>query len=420
MPGVLVTGLRQRNRAPRSARPRAWLLGVAALLACSGGGTGERNDGGGSTGGTGGGQDARFTCLGPWTPVTGPFSACVYGGRCVSCWGSSLGGFEGFPFRRPALSTAGLVQLPSNVKGLAVGLQYVCALLEDGSVLCGGGDGSGELGDGQGGDGTYNTVTTSQVDLGGVPVETVTGGLDHVCVLRVDGTVWCWGDDVVGELGIGESGNGKNRTSPVEVDLGGAAVKTVVARQQLTCVILTDGTLECWGSNSGIVDGHGLIMPSPTTVPLAGPVADVALGYRACVRLESGPIECWGGSTTYTPPVPVPGLDPSQVVWFGTGSDQSLALLASGALVGWGGNAVGQLGQLTPGPFPDATPIDMGGPVSAASAGDSAYNCAMLASGSLKCWGNDARMQLNLLSGASEATGTYGSTPAALPDVVFE
>lgn len=124
--------------------------------------------------------------------------------------------------------------------------------------------------------------------------------------------------------------------------------------------------------------------------------------------------------TYTTPPTPVPGLDASQVIWFGTGSDQSLALLASGDLVGWGDNGSGELGQLTAGPFPNATSIDMGGPVSAASAGDNAYNCAMLARGSLKCWGNDARMQLNIQSGVSGATGTYGSTPADLPDVVFE
>jgi hypothetical protein len=158
-----------------------------------------------------------------------------------------------------------------------------------------------------------------------------------------------------------------------------------------------DGTLECWSSNNGIVDGQGLIMANPTTVPVGGPVAEVALGYQACVRVENGPIECWGGTDTYTaPPAPVLGFDASQVVWFGTGSDQSLALLASGDLVGWGDNSDGELGQLTPGPFPSATPIDMGGPVSAASAGDNAYNRAFLASGSLKCWGNDARMQLNI------------------------
>ena len=401
-------------------RGRTWVLGVVGVVACSGSGVSASNDGGRGSGGTGGGQDSGFTCSGPWTPVTGPWSACVYGGRCVSCWGDALGGFEGFPHRRPVESTAGLVQLPSNVQGLAIGLNYVCALLEDGSVLCGGGNGAGELGNGQGGDGTYDTITTSQVDLGGVAVQTVTGGLAHICVLRVDGSVWCWGDDAVGDLGIGESGTGKNRTSPVEVDLGGAAVKTIVAREQTTCALLMDGTLECWGSNNGIVDGQGLIMTTPTTVPVGGPVAEVALGYQACVRLQSGPIECWGGTNTYTAPATVPGLDASQVVWFGTGSDQSLALLASGDLVGWGHNADGELGQLTPGPFPNATPIEMGGSVSAASAADNAYNCAILASGSLKCWGNDARMQLNIQSGVNGATGTYGSTPAGLPDVVFE
>ena len=110
----------------------------------------------------------------------------------VHCWGNNS-------FPRP-----GRVSNLEDVAAVSVGERNFCALHNDGGVSCWGRNTSGELGDG-------TTVTRSQPRrLTGisdaVAITTsieVEQGRSHACAMHRDGSVSCWGNNRVGQLGDG-------------------------------------------------------------------------------------------------------------------------------------------------------------------------------------------------------------------------
>src|SRR5262249_33934872 len=81
----------------------------------------------------------------------------------------------------------------------------------------------------------------------------VPGGYDHMCAVLKDGSVYCWGYNVSGEVGDGTT---MQRNQPTKVALPMPAT-SVSARGDLsvpasghTCAVLTDKSLWCWGNNS--------------------------------------------------------------------------------------------------------------------------------------------------------------------------
>src|SRR4029077_369881 len=115
----------------------------------------------------------------------------------------------------------------SNVTQVVTGQDDACARIRDGTAVCWGGNGSGQLGDG-----TKNQrLTPVQVKnpAGSGPltgVVSLTTGYSHTCALLTDRTVDCWGDN-----GYYQLGNGTNTQSslPVKVKNGAgtAALPTV-------------------------------------------------------------------------------------------------------------------------------------------------------------------------------------------------
>lgn len=97
------------------------------------------------------------------------------------------------------------------------------------------------------------------------------GGGNFSCVRRSDATAWCWGADSAGELGDGTTGDvGHVRLTAVEVRHSGVAfanVKQVSAGSQHTCAVRTNGTLWCWGANAYGQLGIGSADASPHPAP---------------------------------------------------------------------------------------------------------------------------------------------------------
>ena len=142
--------------------------------------------------------------------------------------------------------------------------------------------------------------------------------------------------------------------------------------------------------------------------PASPPVAALSVGEaHACVLLVSGTVRCWGGNsagelgdgttTSSAHPVTVIGLggvgDLSGVTAISAGVAHECALLAGGSVACWGLNDGGQLG--------DGTTMDRGTPVlvsgltgvTSLSAGYR-FTCAVLADTTARCWGDDSRTQL--------------------------
>src|SRR3989442_214607 len=272
--------------------------------------------------------------------------------------------------------TASGARTPTAV---SAGAFFSCVRLSDGTAQCTGRNQFGQLGNG---DGTF-TSSSVPVAVSGLTAATrvATGG-EHACALLGDSTVRCWGAGDSGQRGDGTF----NNSSTVPVAVGGlTGAVTVVTGGYHTCALLGEGTMWCWGRNADGQLGDGTAgtqcaqttgLCSSTPVRAGGitnPAAITARRYHTCALLGDGTVQCWGrnlegqlgdGTTTSsTTPVRVGGITSAVAIAAGQGGVHTCALLADGSVKCWGavgaGNGVGQLGNgSTTG---SATPVTMTG-----------------------------------------------------------
>lgn len=169
---------------------------------------------------------------------------------------------------------------------------------------------------------------------------------------------------------------------------------------------LRSGEVWCWGSRQYGQLGVGSTSQEPIAVPtrvtLSSPALRLATGTdHTCVVLDTGAVMCWGyngsgelGNDTNDDsdiPVMVSGI--TNAVDITAGQGFTCALLDDDSLQCWGNNNTGQFGNdstsssLTPVDGPDLTGI------TAISAGD-AHACALLDAGAVTCWGRNDDLQL--------------------------
>jgi alpha-tubulin suppressor-like RCC1 family protein len=263
-------------------------------------------------------------------------------------------------------------------------------------------------------------------------------GGGFACVIVGDGSVRCWGENDLGQLGQGNTADiGDNPgESSVKVDLGpGRTAVAVTAGERFACALLDIGQVRCWGSGADGQMANGDFHnigdePGETTGPIdLGPgataIAVSAGWWHACALLTTGQVRCWGqglggqlangtgdtigdnhGETTVAV-----DLGGQPAVAIATGQRSSCATLATGQLRCWGENLEGQLLQgntdyvgLDPGPKTVALNLDGHTPL-AVTAGQ-AHICAILDDQTLRCWGASWKGQLGL-----GRTAAFGDGP---------
>jgi alpha-tubulin suppressor-like RCC1 family protein len=212
----------------------------------------------------------------------------------------------------------------------------------------------GELGDGDSGQiASPNWTTVTGLTSG---VVQVSGGSEASLALTSDGQVWAWGAT---NLGTGASG-----LSDVPVLVPGlAGITQVAAGQNMSLALRSDGTVWAWGDNESGDLGDGSSAPSYTPVQVSGltkVTKIVSAGGWSLALRSDGTVWSWGynaagqlgDGTTFDSDVPVKVTGLSHVTQIAAGGQDSMAVATNGlttqsTVYAWGGNAYGQLGDGT-------------------------------------------------------------------------
>jgi alpha-tubulin suppressor-like RCC1 family protein len=335
----------------------------------------------------------------------------------VACWGRNTDGLLGDGTSTDAVvPVAPSAVLRQGARALAVGSDHTCVVQADGRTMCWGSSAAGRAG----GLGTCvdgNQRTNFAAAPWPAPLD-VSIGLASACVLRADGVPLCAGSNNYGQLGDGTTSS-RSTFLPV---LGITDAVSIVVTDNQACTVLRDGSARCWGENSSGALGDGTVTsPRITPRPVSGlsGIAKIALGSdgHGCAILTDRTVWCWGTgtlgdgvSTRSLVPIRVPGI--TDAIDVSAGIEFTCVLRASGDVLCWGANNVGQLGNGTSLASALPSPVLIGGRVTAIASGYY-HSCALLADGTVSCWGTRSAGQLG-----DSLQSSFSAWPVSVPGIV--
>ena len=210
---------------------------------------------------------------------------------------------------------------------------------------------------GQNGDHDNNTNSySSPVQVPGTTWKQVSGVNSRTGAVKTDGTLWMWGYQNYGQLGLNESGT-SSKSSPVQIP--GTTWSQVAGSFYTYACTRTDGTLWIWGQNSGGALGLNANphVSSPKQIP-GTTWAGVYGGRTVTAAIKTdGTLWAWGSSAygqlcgaynnygsnifRVSSPIQIPGTTWQHVSWT---YDSAFATKTDGTVWVWGKNDYGQLG----------------------------------------------------------------------------
>lgn len=339
--------------------------------------------------------------------IGGSRSCAHVAGGSIECWGSGTA-------------------VSNQVAQIAQGTSHWCGVWDNGTVRCVGENASGQLGNG--------TTTTS-----GEPVivllasgnaltgvKRVSVGDSHSCALRVDGTVYCWGYNEHGAVGTGGSIPQQTRAVPV-LRTNGSVLDGGVdlfSGSEHNCILQSDGAAWCWGFGWAGQLGNGSFgisfVPVAIDVSQAGGYVDLAMGTdHTCGVALDGRVFCFGhnasgqlglgaGAQEIVSEPTFNGVTLARGV--AAAGSHTCAVLANGTVKCWGNNEDGQLGAGIADTEKNV-PVNVVGLSGVADVDAGlAHTCAVTAGGEMFCWGANASGQL----------GDGSQNPSTVPKAVVQ
>jgi alpha-tubulin suppressor-like RCC1 family protein len=313
------------------------------------------------------------------------------------CWGTNSKGQSGNGLSGDENIGSPLVVIGGFIfSSLTAGGAHTCGVLTSGASACWGNNVVGQLGVASNQDKFEPTQVAGEHRFTSISASTAT----HTCALDDTGAAWCWGENEWGRLGDGTE---TARNAPVAVS-GGLTFASISSGGGHTCALTTDGTAYCWGYNvrGQVGDGTDINRLVPVTVatPLKFSMIKAGLTHT-CALTTDNLAYCWGdnvaaalGDGTFDPkntPVPVEGGN--QFVTITLGERHACGLTPQGIALCWGYNQYGALGD---GTFITRTePVPISLPISFKRIAAGAYHtCGISTSNVTYCWGNNEGHQL--------------------------
>ena len=235
--------------------------------------------------------------------LAGRSTCAIVENGSVACWGSgsiyTLGNGGASDSGSPIFTAP----MPDNrsVVAIAAGSYNVCALLENGSVACWGGlNWEGEMGDGEGNpDSSTKHIVPELTNVTGSELyaTSISVAFTGACALLENGSVSCWGGNDWGQIGDNTTTDRFSPTQTFPFTDGKKAVAITSGRAH-HCALLDDGTVSCWGHNNQGQIGDNTttnrLLPT-STQSLGGPAIAISSNHdHTCAVLENGSLACWG------------------------------------------------------------------------------------------------------------------------------
>lgn len=328
----------------------------------------------------------------------------------VWAWGSNSDGQLGTGTNLNINSQPAQVTMLADVVAVSSGGYHSLALKSDGTVWAWGSNLYGGLGIGTG---VSSNIPVQIPGLSGV--KAISAGYFHSLVLKTDGTVWAFGYNGDGELGVGTA---TNLQGPQQITSLTSSVAGIAAGRFHSVYLKSDGTVWSSGSNAQGQLGNNSTTNSLVPVQVSGltGVSAVSAGFYFSSALKNtGVIWAWGENTrqelgngsSANSLVPVQVSNISTALGISSQGYHSLAALTNGTVYAWGSNFCGDFGtgvsatQVVPTAIPAMTNVK-------SVVGGDGFTYAVKNDGTIWTWGNNPNGELG------NGTQVSRSTPAQL------
>lgn len=224
----------------------------------------------------------------------------------------------------------------------------------------------------------------------------IVAGDTHTCGIDPAGTLYCWGNNDQGQLGVGDT-DLRNVPTRVGTESDWTAVAAGAAA---TCGLRADHSLWCWGDR--LVVGTASNAPVQVTTPAsAGGWTAVALSTNTMCAIDaSGGTWCLYYDTDPPQLRRLPEA-PAHAVAIGVGASRQCVIDDQQHLACWGFNGTGGVGNGTNGTDPVTVPYQQPGTWKSLGVG-SYTTCAIDSNSHLWCWGDCDQNQAS----PDDATGS--------------
>ena len=229
------------------------------------------------------------------------------------------------------------------------------------------------------------------------------GGLaTHNCAIRTGGTLYCWGESNVGQVGVNLDNS--NVTTPRGVLVTVPLVK-IARGQSYSCGLSSAGAVYCWGANYygelGNANYYSVVtVPEASSMPSGVTFTEIVGGaYTTCALTGAGRSYCWGygqygqlgnGLTPTNQPTPTPSTMPTGVAFrsIAAGGSHNCAVSTVNTLYCWGYGGNGEIGDgaFTTRNVPTLVPAPAGVAFTGVAATGNS-TCAVGDDGKIYCWG---------------------------------
>jgi alpha-tubulin suppressor-like RCC1 family protein len=292
---------------------------------------------------------------------------------------------------------------------------FTCMLSKLGEVWCWGKGTEGQMGNGT----VLSTESPAKVLMPlNKKLETISAKFSHVCGVAADKTVWCWGENNSGQLGIDTAGA---VSIPSYVDFFyGQNITGAGAGADYSCVQQEAGLTYCMGSNINGKFGNGTEDGSYTPLLIsATPFNNIAIGYNHTCGFddENNPV-CWGFGefgqlgngylVSESLPVSVSIPVDVELQTISPGVNSTCALDITGKVWCWGENTNGELGTEDSSVLVSVpSQVLFGSEVNIVSiSSGKKHVCALDDEGFVWCWGFNDTGQLGTVGGVIKSIPT--------------